>query len=216
MMPFVTEEIWSLTCRASATCSPRAAGRRRTRRCSTTSRGGRRAGVKQAVTALRRYRDEVGAARARVCPRAWRPRATTAAAEHVARLTRFEFVADGDEAEAGRDSRPGGAVRSSPPRNRRRGGRRGASPRGGRSSRWRSSAPRASWPTTFVEGAGRGRRAPSARSSPRYRAELETLVMTLREAEEYLLGLELFGMRFGLDRMHKLMTVLGMPQRRFA
>jgi dihydrofolate synthase / folylpolyglutamate synthase len=37
-----------------------------------------------------------------------------------------------------------------------------------------------------------------------------------RQAEEYLLGLELFGMRFGLDRMHKLMTVLGMPQRRFA
>jgi dihydrofolate synthase/folylpolyglutamate synthase len=40
--------------------------------------------------------------------------------------------------------------------------------------------------------------------------------VTFREAEEYLLGLELFGMRFGLDRMHKLMTVLGMPQRRFA
>ena len=40
--------------------------------------------------------------------------------------------------------------------------------------------------------------------------------MTLRQAEDYLLGLELFGMRFGLDRMHKLMTVLGMPQRRFA
>src|SRR2546429_3727344 len=40
--------------------------------------------------------------------------------------------------------------------------------------------------------------------------------MNERQAEEYLLGLELFGMRFGLDRMHKLMTVLGMPQRRFA
>jgi dihydrofolate synthase/folylpolyglutamate synthase len=40
--------------------------------------------------------------------------------------------------------------------------------------------------------------------------------MTFREAEDYLLGLELFGMRFGLDRMHKLMTALGMPQRRFA
>ena len=40
--------------------------------------------------------------------------------------------------------------------------------------------------------------------------------MTFREAEDYLLGLELFGMRFGLDRMHKLMTVLGMPQHRFA
>jgi len=40
--------------------------------------------------------------------------------------------------------------------------------------------------------------------------------MTAREAEDYLLGLELFGMRFGLDRMHRLMTALGMPQRRFA
>ena len=40
--------------------------------------------------------------------------------------------------------------------------------------------------------------------------------MTFREAEEYLLALELFGMRFGLDRMHRLMTVLGLPQRRFA
>jgi dihydrofolate synthase / folylpolyglutamate synthase len=40
--------------------------------------------------------------------------------------------------------------------------------------------------------------------------------VTARQAEEYLLGLELFGMRFGLDRMHKLMTALGMPQRRFA
>ena len=38
---------------------------------------------------------------------------------------------------------------------------------------------------------------------------------TLRQAEDYLLGLELFGMRFGLDRMRKLMTALGSPQRRF-
>ena len=40
--------------------------------------------------------------------------------------------------------------------------------------------------------------------------------MNLRQAEEYLLDLELFGMRFGLDRMHRLMTALGMPERRFA
>lgn len=40
--------------------------------------------------------------------------------------------------------------------------------------------------------------------------------MNYEQAERYLLDLELFGMRFGLDRMHKLMTVLGMPQRRFA
>ena len=40
--------------------------------------------------------------------------------------------------------------------------------------------------------------------------------MNFRQAEEYLLSLELFGMRFGLDRMHRLMTVMGLPQRRFA
>jgi len=38
----------------------------------------------------------------------------------------------------------------------------------------------------------------------------------LREAERYLLGLELFGMRFGLDRMRRLLTALGAPQERFA
>jgi dihydrofolate synthase/folylpolyglutamate synthase len=35
------------------------------------------------------------------------------------------------------------------------------------------------------------------------------------DAERYLLSLELFGMRFGLDRMRRLMTVLGSPQERF-
>jgi dihydrofolate synthase/folylpolyglutamate synthase len=35
------------------------------------------------------------------------------------------------------------------------------------------------------------------------------------EAEQYLLSRELFGMRFGLDRMRRMMTALGHPQRRF-
>jgi dihydrofolate synthase/folylpolyglutamate synthase len=39
---------------------------------------------------------------------------------------------------------------------------------------------------------------------------------TIEDAERYLLSLELFGMRFGLDRMRRLMTALGHPQRRFA
>jgi dihydrofolate synthase/folylpolyglutamate synthase len=39
--------------------------------------------------------------------------------------------------------------------------------------------------------------------------------MSLEQAERYLLGLELFGMRFGLDRMRRLMTVLGSPQERY-
>ena len=39
--------------------------------------------------------------------------------------------------------------------------------------------------------------------------------MTPEEAERYLLSLELFGMRFGLDRMRRLMTALSNPQLRF-
>ncbi len=37
----------------------------------------------------------------------------------------------------------------------------------------------------------------------------------LDDAERYLCSLELFGMRFGLDRMHRLMTTLDQPERRF-
>jgi dihydrofolate synthase/folylpolyglutamate synthase len=41
-------------------------------------------------------------------------------------------------------------------------------------------------------------------------------VMDQTEAERYLRSLELFGMRFGLDRMRRLMTALGHPERQFA
>ncbi len=36
-----------------------------------------------------------------------------------------------------------------------------------------------------------------------------------QRAEEYLLSKELFGMRFGLDRMRRLLTALGSPQEAF-
>ena len=39
--------------------------------------------------------------------------------------------------------------------------------------------------------------------------------MRPQEAEQRLLALELFGMRFGLDRMRRLMTTLGHPERAF-
>jgi dihydrofolate synthase / folylpolyglutamate synthase len=39
--------------------------------------------------------------------------------------------------------------------------------------------------------------------------------VTAAEAEGYLLSLELFGMRFGLDRMRRLMTTLSHPERKF-
>src|SRR5438270_206384 len=39
--------------------------------------------------------------------------------------------------------------------------------------------------------------------------------MRAEQAERYLLSLELFGMRFGLDRMRRLMTAMEHPERRF-
>src|SRR4051795_9244159 len=39
--------------------------------------------------------------------------------------------------------------------------------------------------------------------------------MRLEDAERLLLSLELFGMRFGLDRMRRLLTALGTPQERY-
>jgi dihydrofolate synthase / folylpolyglutamate synthase len=38
---------------------------------------------------------------------------------------------------------------------------------------------------------------------------------TLEQAEDHLLSLELFGMKFGLERMRRLLTALGSPQRAF-
>src|ERR1700735_4763821 len=54
-------------------------------------------------------------------------------------------------------------------------------------------------------GAGRGERARDGQG----------VAVNEREAERYLLSLELFGMRFGLDRMRRLMTALGRPERSF-
>jgi dihydrofolate synthase/folylpolyglutamate synthase len=42
------------------------------------------------------------------------------------------------------------------------------------------------------------------------------MTWSLEDAEAHLLSLELFGMRFGLERMRRLLTVLGSPQERFA
>ncbi|HET8952789.1 MAG TPA: cyanophycin synthetase [Solirubrobacteraceae bacterium] len=41
------------------------------------------------------------------------------------------------------------------------------------------------------------------------------MTWTEERAEEHLLSLELFGMRFGLERMRRLLTALGSPQERF-
>jgi dihydrofolate synthase/folylpolyglutamate synthase len=50
---------------------------------------------------------------------------------------------------------------------------------------------------------------------PRTPAGARAVSPAMRDAERYLQSLELFGMRFGLERMRRLMTALGCPQDRF-
>jgi dihydrofolate synthase/folylpolyglutamate synthase len=51
--------------------------------------------------------------------------------------------------------------------------------------------------------------------NPPQRPDTQSGVWGEHEAEAHLHSLELFGMRFGLDRMRRMMTVLGLPQQRY-
>jgi dihydrofolate synthase/folylpolyglutamate synthase len=51
--------------------------------------------------------------------------------------------------------------------------------------------------------------------TPLTRTDKQPPAWSEREAEAHLRSLELFGMRFGLDRMRRMMTTLGSPQRRY-
>ena len=65
-------------------------------------------------------------------------------------------------------------------------------------------------------GGGRQGRAREARQAQEgARRAFMSAAWDLARAEEHLLSLELFGMRFGLERMRRLLTVLGSPQERF-
>ena len=134
--------------------------------------------VKQAVTALRRYRDDVGAPAGARIPARLEAEGYEDTAEHVARLARFEFTPDGGD--------DGAPARRRRPRRRRAGaGQRRHRPRGGgaarrrssaRSSRARSSAPRASWPTRSSSSKAPAQVVEAEREKlARYRAELERL-----------------------------------------
>ena len=95
-----------------------------------------------------------------------------------------------------------------------------APPSGRSSAARRSPASRASSPTRGSSPRrpergrpGRARQAGDAQEGAG--RALMSGAWTLGEAEEHLLSLELFGMRFGLERMRRLLTALGSPQERF-
>ena len=188
----------------------------------------------EAIQRLRRYRDDVGAPAGGRDPRPARRRRRRARGRCTsARCRRSSASPASSSTVADPDGALGEAHRRDPGRDRRAfrvdaGGR--ARPARGAAEdvrEPRSSAPRASSRT----------RASSRRRPPelvqqerekleRYRARARraralgdrwrTVRSRPTEAERYLLSLELFGMRFGLERMRRLMTALDSPHERFA
>ena len=170
-----------------------------------------------------RWRDRVGAAPPAVMPARLAAEGYERTAAHVARLARVELSTRRNGARAGRDGR----------RPRRRGGRArpptpstSARPQRARST---SAAPGSDGEIARAEGKlanegfvakaprgggrGRARQARRAARGARRRCDARGAPSGPRS---HLLGLELFGMRFGLERMRRLLTALGSPQERFA
>ena len=144
IMPFVTEEIWSYMPGERGLLAGSAVARGRTRRLiddeaeEVVGRGDRR---RDGAAPLPRRGGRAGGATLRARASGDRCRSQ----DQIARLARFEFVDDGDE-EAVATVGARSTVLASEEHLRRRPGRT-ASRRGGRSSRRRSRAPRASSPT---------------------------------------------------------------------
>jgi valyl-tRNA synthetase len=110
LMPHVTEEIWSFLPGdrglLAASPWPEADGSRRDAEAEALV--GR---LVEAVTELRRFRDEVGAKASVAIPALLEADGYDGLAEHVARLARFEFVSDGAGEPFAELPIPGGAVR---------------------------------------------------------------------------------------------------------
>ena len=216
VIPFVTEELWSHV--------PGAEGLLMARRWPLPDETRRDPRAEEevgraiaAVQELRGWRDRVGAAPGSVLPARLEATGYERTSPHVARLARVEWSADGGDPTA-TVAVPGGsvAVLSSDAVDLEAAGRR--------------VEERRQWLAAEIERAERklgnaglrgqgaaSRRAGRARQArPLPRGARRVVSWSLEQAEEHLLGLELFGMRFGLERMRRLLTALGSPQERFS
>ena len=184
-------------------------------------RRGRRAGgrgVDRAHAARRRWRDLVGVAGGQRAPARRSPASGDPPHELVARLARLSLRRrrgrGAGELRPGRD--PGHRARSTPARS-------AAGSRSGRETlRAEIDARRGQARERGLrrQGARRTSSRRSARSSPATgrssRSWAAELAWGYGEAEAYLASLEPLGWRFGLERIRRLVSALGMPQHRFA
>ena len=212
IIPFVTEEIYGFIPGAEGLL---AAGIQ-LERASVDDGAERAVGrVIEAVQAMRAWRDLVRGAGRRDRPRAARSApGYEDTGEHLARLARLSFSSDGGDPVASVPV-PGGVVEILPSAEVDTGAAERKRARGARRSSRRSSARSASSPTAASSRRRLpdvvARRAREARAAPRGAGG----AVNREQAERYILARELFGMRFGLDRMRRLMTALDHPERRF-
>ena len=217
IIPFVTEEIWGHLPGASGLLATSSWPAVDDSLLDDTAEGDLARAI-TAVTTLRGWRERIGAASgARVPARLGGGRL------RADRRERRPAGADGVERERRRRAGRGrlGPRRLGHRAEVRRGRLRGrrAAPRRRRRAAAGRDRPRrgeAGERALRRQGARRGRpgRARQAGAAAR-RAGGAGVSWTVARAEEHLLSLELFGMRFGLERMRRLLVALGSPQRAF-
>ncbi len=210
MMPFVTEEIWSYHPARRGHLAVHQFPEADESLFDAEAEAEVGAGI-ELTRRLRAWRDLVEAPAAIVLP----ARAEgVEPQEFVGRLARFEFGEDGGEpVAAGRaDQGPRLGSRSTPTRSAP-GSRHGA-----RSCAPRSPGPRANSATSASSPTRPAEVVEEEREKlERYRRRARGAVgIAATDPEAYLDSLEPIGWRLGLERMHRLNTLLGMPQHRFA
>ena len=216
MIPFVTEEIWSFVPGSEGLlmAQPFPAA---DESLIDEAAEAEIARAIEAVQALRGWRDSVGAPPGRTLEARLDAEGYDRTRDAVARLARVEWSANGTQPVATVQV-PGGsiAILTEDAVDTEAEAERTAKAR----TRLEGEIARAEGKLAnrgFVDkapAAGRRGRAREARA-PARRARGPRLSWSLERAEDHLLSLELFGMKFGLERMRRLLTALGSPQQAF-